>query len=83
MAPSHLTETQYRAVQKHALAVCGYYISPEVPVPNPVRMADGVRWADTALEDNPPDVAELVTQALQFSIAPFFATGLEAPPKAK
>lgn len=80
MSPAHLSEAQYRMVQKHALAVCGYYISPEVPVPNPVRMADGVRWADNALEDDPAGVMELITQALQFCIAPFFASGLEAPP---
>lgn len=74
MAPSVLSEANYRSVQKYALAVCKYIDEP-TGAPVSVRMADG-RWADVNLKTDPVAVGDLVTAALQFNIAPFFVAGL-------
>ena len=75
MAPATLPEASYRSIQKYALAACSFYLKPDMP-PSPVKMADGVRWADAELADDGPGMQELVTQSIIFSISPFFALGL-------
>lgn len=75
VAPSVLEDKACRDIQNDALRVCFYYPSEATGVAAPVLMADG-RFADKALEDDGPAMAELIEEAVKFSVAPFFLKGL-------
>lgn len=83
LASADLDEKAYTRVQFQCLYSCARLDGDSTV---PVRMADG-RWAAKELENDAPAVNRLVTEVLQFNIAPFFLGGASsaaaAPPTAR
>jgi len=81
---TNVPEDVYTQIQKNCLKTCSVYISPDAP-PTPVVMSDG-RWAVKEIENDIPTVNQLIIEALQFNLAPFFTasalkSGSAAAPK--
>jgi len=81
---TNVPEDVYTQIQKNCLKTCSIYVSPDAP-PVPVIMADG-KWAAKEIEHDIPTVTQLITEALQFNLAPFFTasalkSGSAAAPK--
>lgn len=67
---SMLSEEAYIRVQRAALQVCMFFPVPDSPG-IPVLSVNG-KWAATEIETDIPTVNQLIVQALQFNLAPFF-----------
>jgi hypothetical protein len=74
-APGALSEEACEKIQQHALNVCTYLTAESIGAYAPLTMANG-KWADASLEDDAVTVSDLITEALIYSIAPFFLKGL-------
>lgn len=71
LASTDLDEKVYARIQFQCLFSCALLAGNAT---TPVRMVDG-RWAVKELESDAPAVNQLVTEVLQFNIAPFFLGG--------
>jgi hypothetical protein len=68
-AASVVSSDKYEEIQKNCLRCCQLYPSSDTDTPIPMMMASG-RWA--VPEPEITVVSQLITEALQFNLAPFF-----------
>jgi len=74
-ASSVLSEDTYTKIQNYCLR-CSKYYDADLSTWSPVVLSDG-RWTAKDLEKDAQAVDELIRQALQFNISPFFVAGSE------
>lgn len=74
MASSDLPEATYARIQNHALLVCGQIHQEGAGATGIIK--ESGKWIATELQDDAPTISKLVTEALQFNIAPFFLEGV-------
>jgi hypothetical protein len=70
-AAAILSEETYAKIQGYCLRSCSYFTTDDQTTAAPVMMNDG-RWALKDLENDPISVDNLISESLQFNIAPFF-----------
>jgi hypothetical protein len=77
LAGGELSEESYNQLQRHCLLVCALRVTPDAD-PIPILMNNG-RWAAKELESDIVTVDKLISEALQFNLAPFFIASASKP----